>query len=141
MEVKLNQLSKLKVIFTLCSVILLAGCASGAGDSGDSSGADYSQFDNSTLNCNLELKDSCTIRNLDLNGNVVLVKAKGVVLDGAKNGKVIVDSSVGDGDFTMKNCKDIKKCNSKRRRLKQPSFLEFSHRCSCCFKRKCPSCT
>ena len=108
MEVKLNQLSKLKVIFALCSVILLAGCAGGAGDSGDSSGADYSQYDNSTLNCNLELKDSCTIRNLDLNGNVVLVKAKGVVLDGAKNGKVIVDSSVGDGDFTMKNCKGIK---------------------------------
>lgn len=108
MEVKLNQLSKLKVIFALCSVILLAGCAGGAGDSGDSSDADCSQYDNTTLNCNLELKDSCTIRNLDLNGNVVLVKAKGVVLDGAKNGKVIVDSSVGDGDFTMKNCKGIK---------------------------------
>ena len=48
-----------------------------------------------------------TLKNADLGGKILTVTKPGAVLENISNAKIIVDESVGDGDFTMKGCKDI----------------------------------
>lgn len=48
-----------------------------------------------------------TLKNADLGGKILMVTKPGAVLENISNAKIIVDESVGDGDFTMKGCKDI----------------------------------
>lgn len=61
----------------------------------------------------LEIKKAITVTGgdsqYDLKGAKVTVKAPGVVLKNVKNiSELIVDESVGDGDFTMSNCEVAK---------------------------------
>lgn len=48
-----------------------------------------------------------TLKNADLGGKILTVTKPGAVLENISNANIIVDESVGDGDFTMKGCKDI----------------------------------
>lgn len=52
-------------------------------------------------------KKDFTLKNADLGGKILMVTKPGAVLENISNAKIIVDESVGDGDFTMKGCKDI----------------------------------
>lgn len=54
-------------------------------------------------------KQNFTLKNGNLGGKILTVTKSGVVLENISNAKIVVDESVGDGDFTMKGCKDVVK--------------------------------
>lgn len=50
-----------------------------------------------------------TLKNVNLGGKTLTVKASGVVLEGVQSAKIVVSKDIADGDFTMKNCAAIEK--------------------------------
>lgn len=50
-----------------------------------------------------------TLKNVNLGGKTLTVKASGVVLEGVKSAKIVVSKDIADGEFTMKNCEGIEK--------------------------------
>ena len=54
-------------------------------------------------------KENFTLKNGNLGGKILTVTKSGVVLENISNARIVVDESVGDGDFTMKGCTNVVK--------------------------------
>lgn len=55
------------------------------------------------------ISKAMTLKNVNLGGKTLTVKASGVVLEGVKSAKIVVSKDIADGEFTMKNCEGIEK--------------------------------
>ena len=66
-------------------------------------------FNNETATENAVVSNAIVIKNLNLNGNTIKLKASGIVLQNVNNGIVVVDKQVGEGDSTLTNCNNITK--------------------------------
>lgn len=55
------------------------------------------------------ISKAMTLKNVNLGGKTLTVKASGVVLEGVKSAKIVVSKEIADGEFTMKNCEGIEK--------------------------------
>ena len=55
------------------------------------------------------ISKAMTLKNVNLGGKTLTVKASGVVLEGVQSAKIVVSKDIADGDFTMKNCAAIEK--------------------------------
>lgn len=56
-----------------------------------------------TLSADASISSAGEIRDIDLGGHTLTVRANGVVIVGAKNGRVVIGSEVGEGDFTIRD--------------------------------------
>lgn len=54
-------------------------------------------------------KENFTLKNGNLGGKILTVTKSGVILENISNARIVVDESVGDGDFTMKGCTNVVK--------------------------------
>ena len=66
-------------------------------------------FNNETATENAVVSNAIVIKNLNLNGNTIKLKASGIELQNVNNGIVVVDKQVGEGDSTLTNCNNITK--------------------------------
>ncbi len=66
-------------------------------------------FNNETATENAVVSNAIVIKNLNLNGNTIKLKASGIELQKVNNGIVVVDKQVGEGDATLTNCNNITK--------------------------------
>ena len=70
-------------------------------------------FNNETATENAVVSNAIVIKNLNLNGNTIKLKASGIELQNVNNGIVVVDKQVGEGDATLTNCNNITKLEIK----------------------------
>ena len=57
----------------------------------------------------LIISNATVIKDLDLKGQTITLKASGIELQNVNNGIVVVDKQVGEGDVTLTNCNNITK--------------------------------
>lgn len=67
---------------------------------------EVTDFSNGTCSEDVVITRACVVKNANFNGKTITIKASKVVLENIKNVNIIVDESVGDGDFTA-NSSDI----------------------------------
>ena len=67
---------------------------------------EVTDFSNGTCSEDVVITRACVVKNANFNGKTITIKASKVVLENIKNVNIIVDESVGDGDFTV-NSSDI----------------------------------
>lgn len=64
---------------------------------------EVTDFSNGTCSEDVVITRACVVKNANFNGKTITIKASKVVLENIKNVNIIVDESVGDGDFTAKS--------------------------------------
>lgn len=64
-------------------------------------------FENAKFSEDAEVNKAKKISNLDMGGKTLTVNVSGVTLENVKNVKIIAAKGIGEGDFTISNCKII----------------------------------
>ncbi len=107
------------VVIFVTTLLFLTGCPSSTGPKSPEGETQSSlsakiaaasgsiDFNNEEIKENASVNSAITIKNLKMGGKTLTINASGVVLEAVSEAKIIIGQEVGDGDVTIKNCKNL----------------------------------